>query len=219
MALSNVTLKFLKEELLDKIELPIKSSVCLGYPRMTDKISEIDAIFNSKSKVLNFNEIMQKLYASKVNHVLDTNNYENPDILADLNNPINIEKKYQVVIDNGTIEHCFNIAQAIDNCKLLCELDGYIIHMNPANWWGHGFYNLSPCFYFDFYRANGFEVRVFLRDVGKGKITEIKYRPKLTVILDKKRFTMHAIAKKIKEVDTTFPMQGRYQNFIWNKNV
>ena len=111
MALSNSSLIFLKEEMLDKIGLPIKSSLCLGYPRITEKISEIDAIFNSKSKATNFNEIMQKLYGSETNHVLDTNDYENPDILADLNEPINIGKQYQIVIDNGTIEHISNLLE------------------------------------------------------------------------------------------------------------
>ena len=65
---------------------------------------------------------------------------------------------YDIVLDVGTAEHCFNIGQAIVNMADMVRKDGYIIHENPANWGNHGFYNLNPTFYADFYSANGFEL-------------------------------------------------------------
>ncbi len=86
------------------------------------------------------------------------------EILCDLNDkwrrnglfdPMN---DYDIVLDVGTVEHCFNIAQAVMNMAGLVKEGGYIIHENPFNWGNHGFYNLNPTWYADFYTANGFEL-------------------------------------------------------------
>ena len=71
------------------------------------------------------------------------------------NNPI---ISYDIVLDVGTVEHCFNIGQAIKNMAGMVKMGGYIIHENPFNCGNHGFYNLNPTFFADFYSANGFEL-------------------------------------------------------------
>ena len=90
------------------------------------------------------------------------------EILCDLNSPfafskiesgiyLDIYQSYDIVLDVGTVEHCFNIAQAIMNMAGLVKEGGFIIHENPHSGWGnHGFYNLNPTWYHDFYTANGF---------------------------------------------------------------
>ncbi len=65
---------------------------------------------------------------------------------------------FDVVIDPGTIEHCFNIARAVANAAGCVRRGGFILHYNPLNMFNHGFYNLNPTFYADFYAANGFRV-------------------------------------------------------------
>lgn len=64
----------------------------------------------------------------------------------------------QLVIDPGTLEHCFHITNALQNMSGMVAVGGIIVHWNPLNMINHGFYNLNPTFYHDFYTANGFEI-------------------------------------------------------------
>lgn len=83
------------------------------------------------------------------------------EIVCDLNNnldPILKAYNYDIVLDVGTLEHCFNISQAIINMAGMVKVGGYIIHENPFLAGNHGFYSLNPTFFVDFYSANGFEV-------------------------------------------------------------
>lgn len=84
------------------------------------------------------------------------------EILMDLNHPCPQEfhGRYALVIDSGTCEHCFNIAQAAANLASMAAVGGYVIQGNPLNWFNHGFYNLNPTWYQDFYTANGFEIEL-----------------------------------------------------------
>ena len=61
------------------------------------------------------------------------------EILCDLNHPIVPRGTYDIVLDVGTAEHCFNIGQAIVNMADIVRKDGYIIHVNPFNCGNHGF--------------------------------------------------------------------------------
>ena len=65
------------------------------------------------------------------------------EIKTDLNFPLILEKSYDIVIDIGTLEHCFNIGQALMNMASLVGEKGFILHENPYNWGNHGFYKSS----------------------------------------------------------------------------
>ena len=94
------------------------------------------------------------------------------EIICDLNEPIepisaNRPFSYDFVLDIGTIEHCFNIGQAIKNIANLPQIGGIIMHENPFFMPNHGFYSLNPTFYTDFYETNGFKVLECLLIHGK----------------------------------------------------
>ena len=72
--------------------------------------------------------------------------------------PSSLMEQYHLVLDAGTLEHCFNIAQAQKNISEMVVEGGYIMQGNPLNWFNHGFYNLNPTFYYDFYQQNGFKI-------------------------------------------------------------
>ena len=80
--------------------------------------------------------------------------------IVDLNLPLD-EKfvgQYDLVIDTGTCEHCFNVGQAFANaCAALAE-GGYLIHAAPLTRVNHGFWNFSPTIYPDFFGDNGFKL-------------------------------------------------------------
>ena len=88
--------------------------------------------------------------------------------IVDLNAPLpnDLVGSYRLVIDPGTIEHCFNIGQAMLNAARAMAVGGYIVHVNPLSMFNHGFYNLNPTFYYDFYGQNGFEL-LFMNGIGK----------------------------------------------------
>ena len=53
------------------------------------------------------------------------------------------------MIDSGSLEHVFNISQALRNCLEMVESGGHFISIGPANnAMGHGFYQFSPELYF-----------------------------------------------------------------------
>lgn len=78
---------------------------------------------------------------------LDLNTQETPEALCDA---------FDVVLDSGTIEHVFNIGQAMSHCLKMTRSGGRIIHLTPSsNAVNHGLYSISPTLYADFYSASG----------------------------------------------------------------
>lgn len=93
---------------------------------------------------------------------LDRSDYEGATVLQDLGTPLSDELRgrYSAVFDAGTLEHVFNLPQALRNCMALVSPGGHLIICTGINnFCGHGFYQFSPEL---FYRAlspeNGFEV-------------------------------------------------------------
>lgn len=58
--------------------------------------------------------------------------------IVDLNQPATLGT-YDVVLDLGTIEHCFNIAQALKNAVDAVAVGGRIFHTSPVTMINHGF--------------------------------------------------------------------------------
>jgi SAM-dependent methyltransferase len=192
-----------------------REACILGFPRIVSSATELSDIFGIKIPESTFSSVLGSLGFDR-QVVLDVSDYEDADIVDDLNIPVPAgTPKFDFVVDNGTIEHCFNVGQALMNCANICAVGGVIFHNNPANWFNHGFWNFSPCTFFDFYEANGFSVRVFLRDCGNGKSRELEYKPKVTKILPQRRYVIHAICKKIEDKPLKFPMQRRYTEHRW----
>ena len=90
-------------------------------------------------------------------HVFDVVAERGGEIIADLNYPMKKRYlgEYDMVLDVGTLEHCFNIGQAALNMAGLLKVGGVILHENPFNWGNHGFYGLNPTWYADFYGQPG----------------------------------------------------------------
>lgn len=74
--------------------------------------------------------------------------------IVDLNYPHDFGD-YDVVLDCGTTEHCFNVGQAIINAAQAVKPGGVIFHCSPMTAMNHGFWNMNPTLYHDFYSQNG----------------------------------------------------------------
>jgi len=134
-------------------------------------LSDLPKDFDTKNKIPSWNgtksenntnaqTIFKLLGASKVS-IADISEYENPDFLINLNDPIesSLADKFDVIFDCGTLEHIFDIPTALWNLVTMLKTDGVLYIAVPAsNAIDHGFYSFSPGLFFDYFNANGFKV-------------------------------------------------------------
>ena len=89
---------------------------------------------------------------------LDVSDYENATLVADLGRPGSFDRRFDTVVDAGSLEHIFDAARAFRNLVSLCEIGGRIVHILPVNNLnGHGFWQFSSDLIHSLYCArNGF---------------------------------------------------------------
>lgn len=90
---------------------------------------------------------------------LDYSDFEGAEIVADLNRELDarLHGQFGLVVDGGTTEHVFNVFQSLSSCVKLLRPGGQVVHMSPINnYVNHGFYQLNPTAFHDFYEANNF---------------------------------------------------------------
>ena len=145
-------------------------------------------------------------------HVYDIVKERGCERLCDLNEPLLVEKQYDIVLDVGTVEHVINIWQALVNIASLVKLGGHVLHENPFNWGNHGFYNLNPTFYADFYGQNGFEMiecKLVDRN-GNSVVVPLTGRFRW----EGKEMNMFAMARRIKIQEFVYPTQSKYKKLF-----
>ena len=77
----------------------------------------------------------------------------------DLNEPVDLGRRFDMVIDGGTAEHVFNVFQFFKSCHELTRPGGLMLHNNPyRGWLEHGFYSFNSTFYWDLAGANRYEM-------------------------------------------------------------
>lgn len=136
------------------------------------------------------------------------------DRVVDLNEtlPPDLVGRYSMVIDPGTIEHCFNIGQATMNAAQALAVGGFVVHVNPLSMFNHGFYNLNPTFYRDFYGDNGFQI-LFMNGLaplqGAGAFFDVAPAERFSGVPENS--VMIVIARRIAARDLAWPVQGRYR--------
>lgn len=152
--------------------------------------------------------------------VYDIAEHRGGEIIVDLNYPFNHHRilqhrigTYDIVLDVGTVEHCFNVARAVMNMASLLKKDGIIIHENPYNCGNHGFYNLNPTWYADFYMTNnGFELmhcRLVTKDGRSAVISPIR---RFKFIAEEAN--VFAMARRVEIKPMVYPMQSKYAGSI-----
>lgn len=134
-----------------------------------------------------------------------------PEIICDLNypswSPTLEPKSYDLVIDGGTLEHCFNIGQALITAANTVKVGGHIFHWNPLSMVNHGFYNICPTLYHDFYTQNGWEVLVMMAATLGDESCPIHPTKRTTVIPE---LSNVVIAKRLSDAEWKYPTQTKY---------
>ena len=124
---------------------------------------------------------------------------------ADLNHPCRLGS-YDLVLDPGTIEHCFNAGQALLNAAGAVRPGGAIFHAAPLSRGNHGFYNFNPTLFHDFYTQNGWEIEVL-----KGISRQGAFR-----VPPSERFeappeaVLHCLARRLSDRALVIPRQSKY---------
>lgn len=145
--------------------------------------------------------------------VIDIAKARGDEILIDLNQPLppDFDRRYDLVLDTGTCEHCFHIGQAAINLASIVQHNGSIIQALPFNVYNHGFYNVNPTWFFDFYPCNGFEIQYFTA------VSDIVLNPKFFDPPMHDRFrdvpansVMLIIARRERIMNLRIPVQFKY---------
>ena len=165
---------------------------------------------------------------------LDASGYEDADILFDLNKPetpANLVNQWDAVLDGGTIEHVFHTPNVLANIFRFLKVGGRIIHMAPSsNHIDHGFYMFSPTLFWDYYKANGYDVNVcqifrYTTDLYAGFWDVSDYIPgALTRVslggLDDALYGVILVATKTEHSTCdVIPQQGLYKDGRWQSKV
>lgn len=135
-------------------------------------LDEVFSILNIEEDAKQFvkeNDYSEKFFkslgAEEISSI-DFSSYEGAEIIQDMNEPIpeDLKERFSMVHDGGSLEHVFNIPQALKNCMEMVEIGGHFTQVNIANnLMGHGFWQFSPELIFRvFSPANGFEIESVL---------------------------------------------------------
>jgi len=138
------------------------------FVKFTNK--KLIPLFTKYKREIYVDQLLKDYFGSTIVDSIDASDYDGATIIHDLNTPIpeNLKYKYDTVIDDGTLEHIYNIPQALENVSFLCKPGGQIIHILPSNnQCGHGFWQMSPELFFSLFSdKNGYEnTEVFLAPV------------------------------------------------------
>lgn len=97
---------------------------------------------------------------------IDASGFEEASEVFDLNDelPDHLKHGFSAVLDGGTIEHVFDVRQALTNAMDMVEMGGHLMLITPTSGSsGHGFYQFSPeLLWRVLSQDNGFSIERFL---------------------------------------------------------
>lgn len=116
-------------------------------------IADTQDVFNAMGLTL---DVVDRQVIQGCERVVNLNNSMDPSWAATWFNDTGT--LYDLVIDPGTSEHCFNIPQALANLASAVAMGGCISQALPMAMFNHGYWNVNPVALLDFYEHNGFKV-------------------------------------------------------------
>jgi hypothetical protein len=139
----------------------------------------------------------------------------------DLNQPITLDKQFDIVFNGGTAEHVFNIWQFFKTVHEHTAIGGLMIHGGPfTGWLDHGFYSFNPTFYWDLAAANGYTILFFLyTELMPLKIVRLSQREQLAEMVKDGQIGTNSnlyvvFRKPFENRSFTSPQQGYYADAV-----
>jgi hypothetical protein len=193
MALDQIALRMIEQRIIGADVLS------LGYPDLPAGADGLDALVKMGARGVDVVDVIQHRGVEK---------------LLDLNQPQEWPRRYGLVINPGTLEHCFNLGQAWKNAWDAVMPRGALLMIAPATMLNHGFWNFCPTAVYTWCEINGGEVTEMRfaingtqREVGAHRISSSASGrgalPEETV--------MYALMVKQHERDHRWPAQGIYR--------
>lgn len=136
--------------------------------------------------------------------VIDREKLQGSERIVDLNEPQDLGE-YDLVIDPGTCEHCFNVAQAVKNLASAVKVGGVMSQALPMAMFNHGYYNINPVWFLDFYEQNGFEVEKIVMRNREGMVCEKVTRARYIGVPDGAVTVM--TARRLRKQPFVYPQQ------------
>ncbi len=100
------------------------------------------------------------------------------DLNTDIKTRYAFTTQFDLVTNLGTIEHCFNVAQAFENMHNICREGGIMVHAFPSSGnANHGFYNMQPRLFALMAQANNYDILDYFFTVD--------YKPQLRMFSNK----------------------------------
>ena len=150
----------------------------------------------------------------------DTQNY----IQVDLNQPIpeNLYCGYDLIIDSGSAEHCFNIAQVFENYFHMLKPGGILLQYMPFLSPNHGFWSINPTVIYDLAKDNPIKILECnlsayssYRHYFDNQAVQIPFSPVGRFTLDcassQNIILMFFAYKKLAKSIFTYPIQSKYR--------
>ena len=137
------------------------------------------------------------------------------DLNFPLNNPLP-KAPFDVVMNIGTLEHVFNIAQGFRTVHDVTRVGGLMLHSSPfIGWPDHGFYSVHPTLFFDLAYSNGYKIlHMACGEIQPLNQVVLETREdviKMLVNLKSSRSRMLCcVMKKTREEPFRIPWQGYY---------
>lgn len=126
----------------------------------------------------------------------------------------------ETVINHGTAEHIFNVANVYRAMHDACKVGGLMIHEGPfTGWIDHGFWCIQPTLYYDLAAANGYDLRYMaVTQIEHQMATEIHSREQLLKMAQAggvpNNAMLYVAMRKTTDKAFKIPMQGFYAQTI-----
>jgi len=137
--------------------------------------------------------------------------------VVDLNQPLppDLARRFDLVVDTGTCEHCFNVGQAFCNaCDALAE-GGFLVHAAPMTRVNHGFWCFSPTVYPDFFEENGFRLLALTGVAGRiSQGMQTFAVETLARFLPPPDSAVYVVAQRVELKPFRWPVQRKYRGML-----
>jgi len=190
--------------------LPARHVLCLGYPQIKCCVDELNDAWGIRVQTTETVAALKAAGCQAVT-VVDAVRHKGMELVRNLNDPQPLPDVYDLIIDPGTLEHCFNVGQAFAHVLAALDVGGRVYHIGPVSMVNHGFWNVSPTAVYDWYEANGCEVEMFrLVATGDREYLTLDAKQGRRRFVVPAESTYRAIVRKVRSVPLTWPVQAKY---------
>lgn len=139
----------------------------------------------------------------------------------DLNAPITLNRRFEVIINHGTAEHIFNIGQVFRTMHDYTLPGGLMFHESPfTGWIDHGFYTLQPTLFFDLAQYNQYAMHgMIIGDLTDGSVIQVRSRDHVYELAAAKQIPANTmlftiLRKGAEDQPFRVPIQGYYRGAL-----